>query len=65
MKRVDEQPDYRSFVLVCWAEGGQEQPTQPIWRFRLEDPHSGERWGFVNLIEIADFLQLKLITSMK
>jgi hypothetical protein len=65
MKQTNEQPDYHSFVLVCWAEGGQKPPSQPIWRFRLEDPHSGERWGFVDLVEIAEFLQLKLITSME
>ena len=60
MKNVEEPPSYRAFILVCWIEGRRETAVAPIWRFRLEDPHSGERWGFVTLIEVTAFLQSKL-----
>ncbi|MCO5182967.1 MAG: hypothetical protein M9928_13425 [Anaerolineae bacterium] len=63
MAKAQDRPDYRSFVLVCWQERSQDAAENNLWRYRLEDPHSGMRWGFVNLLEVAEFLHLKLTDS--
>jgi hypothetical protein len=60
MKGADDNPQYKSFVLVCWVDSDEESLPQNQWRYRLEDPHSGARWGFLNLIELAAFLQSRL-----
>ncbi|MBI5303427.1 MAG: hypothetical protein HY868_14940 [Chloroflexi bacterium] len=43
---------YRSFLLRLWAEG-----EPPVWRFSLEDPHTGERIGMANLDALIAFLK--------
>ncbi|MEJ2746864.1 MAG: hypothetical protein P8183_02945 [Anaerolineae bacterium] len=56
MKKTVAATHYRSYILVCWRE----QNEEATWRFRLEDPHSGQRHGFANLSELIAFLQAKL-----
>jgi hypothetical protein len=60
MQEATDKPDYHSYILVCWLEEGQETVAGPPWRFRLEDPHSDERWGFISLTDVTAFLQLRL-----
>jgi hypothetical protein len=43
---------YRSFLLRLW----QDSDTH-IWRFSLEDPHTGERRGLANLDAVIAFLK--------
>jgi len=43
---------YHSFLLRLWAEG-----ESHIWRFSLEDPHTGERRGFANWEKLREFLK--------
>ncbi len=47
-------PPYVSFLLRLWLAGDGDQPQ---WRFSLENPHTGERWGFSSLEELAEFLK--------
>jgi hypothetical protein len=56
MKNPEEAPHYRSFILVCWREHNEEA----IWRFSLEDPHTGQRHGFTNPAEVIAFLETEL-----
>ena len=50
-------PRYRSYLLILWEERGRESSTHVEWRFRLEDPHTSKRVGFVNLDDLLEFLQ--------
>ena len=43
---------YRSFLLRLWAE-----EESLVWRFSLEDPHTGERHGFANWEKLREFLK--------
>ncbi|CAG0953515.1 hypothetical protein GPROT1_00274 [Gammaproteobacteria bacterium] len=43
---------YRSFVLRLW-----EDSDTHIWRFSLEDPHTGERVGMANLDALIEYLK--------
>lgn len=52
---IQKQPDYRSYLMRLWRAGG-EAASSP-WRASLEDPHTGERFGFAGLEELFDFLR--------
>lgn len=43
---------YHSFLLRLWAEG-----ESRIWRFSLEDPHTGVRHGFASWEKLQEFLK--------
>jgi hypothetical protein len=40
------EPRYRAWLLRCWEERGQRPIAAPLWRFSLENPHTGERHAF-------------------
>ncbi len=50
---------YRAFLLTCWQEERAEADSK-IWRFRLEEPRTGEQNGFINLVELMAFIQASL-----
>ena len=39
-------PKYRTFLLTFWEERDEETNSPAHWRFRLEDPRTGEKHGF-------------------
>ena len=43
-------------ILRCWLEPHEEKGIAH-WRFRLENPASGERRNFVDVTGLAAFLQ--------
>ena len=43
----------RIYLLTVWQEAGQEAA---IWRFRLEDPHTHWRCGFVDAQDLMALL---------
>lgn len=45
MRRFNNPPSYRAFLLRLWQEQGRTPEPCP-WRFSLEDPHTGERRGY-------------------
>lgn len=45
---------YRSFLLRLWREGN---APDDVWRFSLEDPHTGERFGFANWDKLREFIK--------
>jgi hypothetical protein len=51
-----EQPGYLAYMLRLWQvnDGG-----KPAWRASVENPHSGERYGFANLDLLFAFLEEK------
>ncbi len=48
-------PDYFSYLLRFWRTG----PDRP-WRASLEDPRTGERWGFGSLEALQEFLRRRM-----
>ena len=40
-------------MLRFWQEVGQKDP---LWRFALVDPNTGERWGFTDLDQLTAFI---------
>ena len=50
---------YHSKLLRYWQEPETGSSTEPqaVWRFSLEDVHTGERHGFANLAVLVEFLQ--------
>ncbi len=50
---------YQSYVLRFWQEQDTGQKQGP-WRFTIEEPIQGHRFGFRNLEELCAYLQLKL-----
>jgi hypothetical protein len=53
-------PRYRAYLLRCWAEHGPAAPAPAVWRYSLEDPHTGERRGFADLAALLGFLRAEL-----
>lgn len=62
MRRRDS--NYRSFLVRLWREHGATRPGNaadgPVWRFSVEDPHTGERLGFNKLGGLVAFLQAQM-----
>jgi hypothetical protein len=57
-------PSYRSYLLRIWEERG-EPARPPVWRFNLEDPHTGERRGFATLESVVEWLDAELKSSVQ
>lgn len=54
MENLSKPAQYRSYLLRMWAAF----PGEPrVWRFSLEDPHTGERHGFANWDSLRDFIK--------
>jgi hypothetical protein len=53
-------PRYRTYLLTIWEERSQDPALPVAWRFRLEDPRSGQRHGFGDFEEMMAFLRGEL-----
>jgi len=60
MCSFDKPPRYRSYLLSFWEERSQDPDTPAVWRFSLEDPHTGQRRGFANLRELVAALEREI-----
>ncbi|MCA9918507.1 MAG: hypothetical protein KC445_11175 [Anaerolineales bacterium] len=47
------------FLLRCWVEPDSSSEV-PTWRFRLENPHTGEAHSFTSLTALNTFLATHL-----
>ena len=53
----DEKGKYLSYLLRVWLV---RVSGEHIWRGSLEDPFTGERMGFANLIELFIYLSAQI-----
>lgn len=53
-------PRYHTFLLTMWEERSQDPTTPSAWRYRLEDPHTGQKQGFIKLKNLLAVLEEKL-----
>ena len=57
-------PHYQTFILHFWQEQS-DDPDEPAWRFSIEDPKRGNRYGFSSLKELIDFLKKQVHGEQK
>ena len=60
MNTFDKPLCYRSYLLTCWGEQSRDPFEPVVWRFRLEDPHTGQRRGFASLEALVVALQREM-----
>jgi len=44
---------YVAYLLRGWAARGDDPAAPVVWRFSLEDPHTGRRRGFASLARLV------------
>ena len=49
MHRHEQPPGYQAYLLRMWQERTAADGHGPVWRFQLEEPHTGRRQGFRDL----------------
>jgi hypothetical protein len=54
---IHEPGRYRAFLLTLCEEPSREGIAQPVWRFRLEDPRTGQQRGFASLEALVGALR--------
>jgi hypothetical protein len=57
MNSHNDPPRYRSYLLRFWQERSTYLGGTSVWRFSLEDPHTGLRRGFANLEALIAVVQ--------
>jgi hypothetical protein len=57
MSVFDKPPRYRSYLLTFWEERNQDPGLPAVWRFRLEDPRTGQQQGFATLERLVAALE--------
>ena len=50
-------PYYRIYLLTVWQERNDSPPELITWRFRLEDPRSGQQRVFANAASLMTALR--------
>ena len=56
MSVMHDQLRYHTFLLTLWEERNREPTAVRVWRFRLEDPQSGQRYLFVDEHSLIEHL---------
>jgi hypothetical protein len=56
-------PRYQTFLLTLWEERNRDPNLPGVWRFRLEDPRTGQRRGFANLEALVEALKREIADS--
>ena len=57
-------PNYKHLLIVMWEEPTPTEGSEPVWRLRLEDPRTGEKWGFTQ-VEALTLRLDKILTALK
>jgi len=56
----DKPPRYRTYLLTLWEERSQDPNLPSVWRFRLEDPHTGQQRGFADMAALLAALEQEM-----
>ena len=65
MSHYNQPPHYHAYLLRFWQERGRDLARMVVWRFSLEDPHTGERRGFANMKELLAFLEERMAPGLE
>ena len=60
MSIIHDPPRYRAFLLTLWEERSRDRDSPQVWRFRLEDPRTGQRRGFASLEALVEALKQEM-----
>jgi hypothetical protein len=52
-----QSPYYRIYLLTVWQEHNRSPPAMITWRFRLEDPRSGQQRVFADAATLLNALR--------
>jgi hypothetical protein len=63
MTFVKKPPRYRSYLITMWEERSRDTEVAVAWRFRLEDPRTGQQRGFANLEALVEALKQEMVDS--
>jgi hypothetical protein len=63
MVYFERPPRYRSFLITMWQERSRNPDVPAVWRFRMEDPHTGQQRGFVDFNALVAALQREIDDS--
>ena len=63
MSIIHDPPHYRAFLLTLWEERSRDRDSPQVWRFRLEDPRTGQQRGFARLEELVEALKQEMVDS--
>ncbi len=50
-------PVHHTYLFTIWEERSKQSGADVVWRYRLEDPHSGKKYLFATLAEVVQFLE--------
>jgi hypothetical protein len=62
MSLIHKPPRYRTLLLTLWEERNEDLDVPSAWRFRLEDPRTGQRQGFSSLQALMSMLEQEIGT---
>ena len=57
-------PYYRIYLMTVWQEQSRGPPERIVWRFRLEDPRTGQQQGFADAATFMAALQALATTPV-
>ncbi|MGD8969093.1 MAG: hypothetical protein PVI07_16420 [Anaerolineae bacterium] len=60
MSIAHDAPRYRAFLLTLWEERSRDRDAPQVWRFRLEDPRTGQQRGFASLEALVEALKQEM-----
>lgn len=63
MTVFNKPPRYRTYLLTFWEERSQDPAIPAVWRFRLEDPRTGQRQGLANLEALMAILEREMVQA--
>jgi hypothetical protein len=63
MSIIHDPPRYRAFLLTLWEERSRDRDSSQVWRFRLEDPRTGQQHGFASLEALVEALKQEMGNS--
>jgi hypothetical protein len=60
MKNSGKPARYQAMLLTFWEERNQTSAQEPVWRFRVQELYTRQKYGFATLEELVAFLQSKM-----
>jgi hypothetical protein len=57
MNHVKQKSTYRILILTIWRDGAVSADECKPYLYRLEDPHTGERYGFTDAASLFIAIQ--------
>jgi hypothetical protein len=63
MNNSDKPARYQAMLLTFWEEQSQSSAQEPVWRFRVQELYTRQKYGFATFEELVAFLQSKMVKA--